>query len=228
MRTIIVPAAGKATRFGGTLKELLPLNATDTSLKRAIDNAVIGMDADEVILVTSKEKLWEHTNYVSTHIGFHLPIQYVPQVYDRDLLGAILTGISPHNDGGLVMADTVTFVPDLEGATSNLSFGTFWTQEPERFSVIHDGTIITKQKPVSYLGDGQKLEDMVGYKAWGVVMWSKEVAEYWIAKSDRYEHYDDMFRDGMKEFGYTTFELPYYYDLGSFDKYFEYLKETHK
>ncbi len=218
MRTVIIPSAGKATRFGGLAKELLPLNATDTPLKRAIDNAVIGMDADEIILVTSKERIWEHTNYIGSHIGFHLPIQFVPQVYDRDLLGALLTGMSMHNDGGLVLPDTVTMV-DTHGIEGSLVFGTFWTQEPERFSVIYDGTIITKQRI-----EGNEVDNVAGFKAWGVVMWSKEVAQYWINKSDEYEHYDDMFRDGMQHFGYRTFNLPYYYDLGSFDKYVEYLK----
>lgn len=217
MRTVIIPAAGRATRFGGTLKELLPLNATDTSLKRAIDNAVIGMDADEVVLVTNRDKIWEHTNYVSTHIGFHLPIHYVPQVYDRDLLGAILTGISPHNDGGLVMADTVTMV-DAHNFTAPLSFGVFETKEPHRFSVMAEKTILTKQ---------QFAGNTTAYKAWGVVMWSREVAEYWIEHSNDYEHYDDMFRDAMDRYGYGTFDLPYYYDLGSFESYLAYLKETH-
>lgn len=214
MRTVIIPTAGKATRFGGLLKELLPLNATDTPLKRAIDNAVIGMDADEVIIITNKEKIWEHMNYISRNVEFHLPIQYVPQVYDRDLLGAILTGLSRYNDGGLVLPDTVTMV-DAHDVTAPLSFGTFVTQEPHRFSIIRNGTIVTKQH-IGIPGDG--------FNAWGAVMWSREVAQYWIENSDTYEHYDDMFRDAMHYFGFATFNLPYYYDLGSFDTYVEYLK----
>lgn len=212
MRTVIIPSAGKATRFGGLLKELLPLNATDTPLKRAIDNAVIGMDADEVVLVTNKDKIWEHMNYISRNIEFHLPIQYVPQVYDRDLLGAVLTGLSPHTDGGLVLPDTVTMV-DAHNFTAPISFGLFTTTEPERFSVVDDRTICTKEAALQGT-----------YKAWGAVMWSREVAEWWIEHSNEYEHYDDMFRDAMARWGYATFDLPYYYDLGSFDKYVEYLK----
>jgi len=220
MRTVIIPSAGKATRFGGLLKELLPLNATETPLKRAIDNAVIGMDADEVVIITNKDKIWEHMNYVSRNIEFHLPIQYVPQVYDRDLLGAILTGISPHNDGGLLLPDTVTMV-DAHNVTAPLSFGLFDTYEPHRFSVVHKKTIHTKE--VLPIFDYEQWSK-VSYKAWGTVMWSKEVAQYWIEKSDTYEHYDDMFRDAMQYFGFATFDLPYYYDLGSFDTYVEYLK----
>jgi hypothetical protein len=222
MRTVIIPSAGKATRFGGLLKELLPLNATDTPLKRAIDNAVIGMDADEVVIITNKNKLWEHINYISCNIPFHLPIQYVPQVYDRDLLGAILTGISPYTDGGLVLPDTVTMV-NAHNITAPLSFGTFLTLEPNRFSVLADKTIYTKQASMPV-----KNENPLGYKAWGAVMWSKEVAEYWIEHSDKYEHYDDMFRDAMNRWGYATFDLPYYYDLGSFESYLQYLKDTHR
>lgn len=223
MRTVIIPAAGKATRFGGTLKELLPLNSTDTSLRRAIDNAVIGMDADEVIVVTNAEKIGEHTRYIGTHLGFN-NIQYVPQVYDRDLLGAILTGISRYHDGGMVMADTVTMV-DAHDVTAPLSFGTFWTREPERFSVLWNNSIATKQQ---FYDDTVDRNELPPFKAWGVVMWSREVAEYWIEHSNNYEHYDDMFRDGMERYGYATFDLPYYYDLGSFTAYLHYLKETHK
>lgn len=225
MRTIIIPSAGRATRFGGTLKELLPLNATDTSLKRAIDNAVIGMDADEIVLVTNKDKIWEHTNYVGTHIGFHLPIQFVPQVYNRDLLGAILTGITPYKDGGMVMADTVTMV-DAHAITAPLSFGVFATWQPERFSVLWDNSIVTKQE--FYDCEENQRYDLPAFKAWGVVLWSKEVAAYWVQHSDEYEHYDDMFRDAMYFFGYATFDLPYYYDIGTFEAYLAYLKEIHK
>lgn len=229
MRTVIIPAAGKATRFGGTLKELLPINATDTPMLRAIQNAVLGMDADELMIITNKDKVRDHMNYITEHGMYNLPISYRMQTFSKDLWGAIQSGLNWNNptNGGLVLPDTITFVPELNDLHAPITFGTFWTQEPERFSIIHNGTIITKQKPVYDIGDDKKLEDIVGYKAWGVVMWNKEVAEYWI-NGPEYDHYDDAFRDAINHFGYTTFDLPYYYDLGSFNKYIDYLKEAYE
>lgn len=216
MKQVIIPAAGKATRFGGTLKELLPLNETDTSLLRAIQNAVLGMNADEIVLVTSIEKINEHIRYIDKNVPYGIPINYRIQKNTQDLWGAILTGIDWNNDGGLVMADTVTFV-NPEDSTAPLAFGIFKTWQPERFSVIRDKTIVTKE--VSY----KELID--GANAWGTVEWTKEVAQHW-RDTDEYAHYDDAFRDAMQIFGYATYDLPYYYDLGTFKSYTDYIKEN--
>lgn len=213
MRTIIIPAGGKATRFGGTLKELLPINATDTPLLRALQNAVIGFDADEVLVISSLDKIKEHAYYVGRNMAHAAPfIRY--SITTSDNLWEALDDVMPLHDGGIVLADTVTFV-EPQQITAPLVFGVFKTFQPERFSVIRNDTIITKQP---MLNAGHSL-------AWGVVLWSKEVVDYW--RKHQYETYDDAFRDAMRVFGYATFDLPYYYDLGSFEAYVEFLKENH-
>lgn len=217
MRTVIIPAAGKATRFGGTLKELLPINETDTPLLRAVQNAVIGMDADEIVLVTNPEKVSAHTGYLNKAAPYTVPISYRMQ-QGNELWGAIMTGLNEHMDGGMVMADTVTFVDSCKIPYAPIVFGTFKTLTPERFSVIYGNTILTKQ---SLLNTGESL-------AWGVVLWNIDVTRYWLSsEAPEYEHYDDAFRDVMQRFGFATFELPYYYDLGTFKSYVDYLGEKH-
>lgn len=222
MRTVIIPSAGKATRFGGTLKELLPINPTDTPMLRAIQNAVLGMNADELMIITNAAKVQDHMNYVMQHAMYNLPISYRMQTFGKDLWGAIQSGFNWNQptDGGLVLPDTITFVPELGEVTAPITFGTFWTQEPERFSVLIEGTIRTKE----IAKEQDVLERLAGYKAWGTVLWNAEVANYWMNEAPEYDHYDDAFRDAMQRFGYSTFELPYYYDVGTFSKYVEYLK----
>lgn len=216
MKQVIIPSAGRATRFGGTLKELLPINETETPMFRAIQNAVLGMNADEIVLITSTEKISEHVKYIDKNIPYGIPISYRIQNNAQDLWGAILTGIDWNSDGGLVMPDTVTFI-NPEYTTAPIAFGVFWTQEPNRFSILSNGTIYTK-RPI--------LDDIrVHSKAWGTVEWGVEVAQYW-QQTDEYAHYDDAFRDAMERFGYATYDLPYYYDLGSFKAYTDYIKEN--
>lgn len=208
MRTVIIPAAGKATRFGGVLKELLPISKTETALMRAVKNAVASMKATDICIITNKEKVSEHMAALTS-----LPVTYKEQVYNTDLWGAILSGLSAV-DGGLIMPDTITDIPIMT-TSAPLSFGLFTTHEPERFSILHNNTIITKQKIV---------DNNTVYKAWGVVLWNADVAAYWI-KHGNYLHYDDAFRDAMIHFGFTVFDLPYYYDIGTFDAYTQYIKD---
>ncbi len=209
-RVVIIPAAGKAVRFGGILKELLPITDTETSLRRTVENALIGMDADEVRIITSIDKIHDHIRHINELYPL-ANISYRMQTIGLDLWGAILTGISNNKPGGLLLADTVTYIqPDME-ITAPLVFGTFETRQPERFSVLYDNTIITKKH----------LEDNQSYKAWGCIMWDAQVAQF-LSQLD-VDHYDDAFRDAIALFGYATFDLPYYYDLGNFKAYKEYL-----
>lgn len=213
MRHIIIPAGGKAVRFGGTLKELLPLNATDTPLLRAIHNASLGLRANIITIITDIPKVTEHMRYISMRSAHLKNIRYMLKTGD-ELWESVYDALEVC-DGGLVLADTVTMVPNIGEMTAPIMFGVFDTTQPERFSLIQDHTILTKPKDMP---EGT-------YKAWGVVLWNKDVANYWIYHMDEVDSYDEAFRRAMDTFGYDTFTLPYYYDLGSFNAYTEYIKE---
>lgn len=214
MKNVIIPSAGKATRFGGTLKELLPINETDTPMLRAIQNAVLGMNADIITITTNIEKISEHARYIDKNVPYGVPINFRLLKHSNDMWGSILSGIDWNSAGGLVMPDTVTFV-NPEDSTAPLAFGTFWTKQPERFSVLWNDSIVTKQ-PLP--------RPELDYRAWGTVEWGVEVAQYW--QEHDYTHYDDAFRAAMTVFGYATYDLPYYYDLGTFKAYTDYIKEN--
>jgi hypothetical protein len=204
MRKVIVPAGGKATRFGGLLKELLPINSTMTPLKAAVCGAISGMRADDVIVISNPDKIIEHARHL---LGFQ--ITYKLQ-QGNELWGAITTGLDTSSDGGLILADTFTKINPINH-TAPLTFGVFKTMQPERFSVIRGKQLITKQPA---LNAGQS-------DAWGCVMWTSDVAKFW--KSQEFAHYDAAFQAAMDKFGFDTFTLPYYYDFGTFDAYADFI-----
>lgn len=206
---VIIPAAGKSIRFGGVLKELLPISAIKTPLEQAVDNALTGLHADSVVIITNAEKIGAHTAHVSKS-ALYSSVDYRIQV-GHELWSAIKTGLEA-TDGALVLPDTVTCINSAHIPDAPIVFGVFKTTEASRFSVIANDTIYTKQRL-----DGVQ-------RAWGIVLWNSEVAQYWLEHN--YVHYDDAFRAAMNEYGYKTFDLPYYYDFGTFSAYAQYLKET--
>ena len=81
---------------------------------------------------------------------------------------------------------------------------------------MHEGRILTK--PAGLTGQ---------WTAWGCVYWSAAVAAYWEREQSlhgEYPDYDRAFESAMREFGYGTFELDDYHDLGTWAAYASYLK----
>jgi len=85
------------------------------------------------------------------------------------------------------------------------------TEEPWRFSIMQNDTILTKPA----------MEGVA--RAWGCVSWSKEVVAFWRDKI--YDHYDDAFRDAIKAFDHTEFPIRDYYDLGTWEAYRQFILE---
>lgn len=223
MRKIIIPAAGKAERFNGVLKELIGINpyTNATALGRTIHLAVHRLHATHIVLITNEEKQAIHTEYIES-IAHYFPdtiFNIVLQSDDRDLLGAIITGITVdprYMPGGLLLPDTITDFDAIPEDVNNIAFGLFTTQEPERFSIVFNGTIYTKESGFP--------ERPQGYSAWGVVLWDSEVAHKMLMFNHLFATYDALFQHIMTVFGsYSTFDLKYYYDIGTYEKYVEYL-----
>lgn len=211
-RRIIIPAAGKAERFGGVLKECLPINtALQSSLIHTLYNADCVDTSVEIVITTLPEKAKEHMT-LCAQFGFS-DVYFRLLHHEHDLWGSIQSGIDYEKDGGVLLPDTITNWKDTI-PQGDLIFGVFETTTPERFSVIANNVIYTKKKGSLFRKT---------YNAWGVVLWSREVAQYW--KQLEIDHYDTAFNLAIQRFGYNTFHLDYYYDLGTFEAYTQYLKK---
>lgn len=196
MRRMIIPAAGRAERFGGVRKELLPLSATpgDCALRRAVERAA----PDPVVIVTRLDLIAAHARALDG-----LAVTYSIQQHGGDLWGAILTALDDC-DGGLLLPDTVWegYVPQQIDAP--IVFGVFSTDEPQRYSVLREGKIHTK------------IAHPRRQQAWGCVLWQASAAR--LMRASAFKHYDRAFEAAMG-LGYATFPISAYHDLGSFPAY---------
>lgn len=209
----VIPAAGRATRFGGVFKELLPIGDGDYLLLNALRQAR-ALGADELAVVTRPDKADTHHRFLKSHDETR-PV-LLTQQDDADLWGAIRTTFPLRSDSVLVMPDTVFSRYESIPEGCDLAFGTFLTDEPERFSVLYEERIRTKLPPAR---PGQR-----HWMAWGSVYWSARVVEFWRAA--HYEHYDRAFEDAMRVFGWQQFAIAGYQDLGTWDSYSRFVKEA--
>jgi len=199
----IIPAGGKAERFGGCYKEMLPRGKDQLLLNRTVTALNFG-GADRILVISSKEKIGLHANLLGA--GFDYQIK-------RDTLWQSIMGSFPYKADWNLFAMPDTYYPqdifdksDMHKTDFNL--GCFTTSRPARFGVIEDGQIIDKQ----HLPTGN-------YQAWGVLCWSKLVVDYWLNNLDKIKTYTDAFNLAMKHFGFTTCKLDYYFDMASWDDY---------
>ncbi len=222
MRKIIIPAAGKATRFNGILKEFASINNEGlTALENTIQTSIYKLGATHITIISNPEKREVHTEFVKSIMPKYKDTLFymVPQMGNRDLLSAITTGlITPPFavEGGLLMPDTIVDLDPVEKIQPGITFGVFATNEPERFSIIDNGGILTKPKDIA----------PGWYAAWGIVLWSLFVGSHMREANQNYTHYDEMFDTMMYLYGHHTFALRSYYDIGSIEHYMKYMDET--
>ena len=199
IRIGIIPAAGSATRYGGVLKELLPVESDMVMMDFAV-NAMKNSGCDQIVCVTSTRKI--------AQIADRFPhLLYTIQTEGQDIWGAIRAGLN-------VEADTYCFaMPDTvipEHAfdiymDANFYLGCFDTDMCERFGMVRDGGIVNKRPGEP----GQ---------AWGTLMWTRIVRDWWLAYGD-VSNYTNAFNLAMRTFGYKTYDLEYYHDIASFEDY---------
>lgn len=212
MRTIIIPAGGSAVRFGGTLKELLPITAKGTPFLHALYNARYRYYADTIIVISNPKKIQEHSHYLAEHCEFAQDVQLRLTVDPTNVWKAI-QAVLPDEASGICLADTITDAVTVQH-TKDINFGIFKTHEPERFSIFDTNRIITK--PQNYPAPAY---------AWGTVAWSQEVSMY--LKSQMFTHYDEAFNAVIQNFSYGVHILPYYYDIGTFEAYRAFFQERY-
>jgi hypothetical protein len=205
-RVGIVPAAGKATRFGGTLKELLPIGPGMSLMKYA----VLGLEqtCDEIVVITSPQK-WQAHAYELSYTVF-----YTFQSEDKDIWGAMREGLRFRADRYFfIMPDTLIRHQFPGNIKANFLIGTFETMRPDRFGCFSDDCqyVINKslfvKKPA---------------RAWGTLVWSDAVAAWWLTQD--IEDYTQAINMAIDKFGYETYELESYTDFASFEDYKNFLK----
>lgn len=196
----IIPAAGSANRFGGVIKELLPV-AKDMAVIDYTIQAMKQGGANAIVVVTSGRKIGP--------LSEHRPsLLYTLQVEARDIWGAILAGMRYEADEYLfAMPDTVVPYDAFDrNMTADFELGTFWTDQPERFGMIrHDG--IHNKRP----GEAGA--------AWGVLMWRKKVRDYWIEYDHDIQNYTNAFNMAMSIYSWKAYELSGYNDISNFEEY---------
>lgn len=202
----IIPAAGNANRFGGIFKELLPVSDTESLLTRTL-TFLEEIPTDHNIIITNPWKYAAHAHTVGDRA------ELVEQKdYSRDAWGAIQASF-PHamDMNYYLMPDTYTparsYYEELPEA--DFVMGLFSTVHPERYGVLWDGAIYDKSD--TFNGSIQM--------AWGFVAWSKAVVRFWQESPVEIQTHTQGFNMAMKRFGYTTFHMPFYFDIASMQDY---------
>lgn len=223
MRKIIIPAAGKATRFNGVLKEFADVGG-EYALQRAVRMAVEKFHATHVVIVTNADKVQDHIDFIRDVLTPLFPLTAINLVmqtsFDRDLLNAIVAGLSTYPidiDAGLILPDSVFAIDTMPLTTTyELSIGVFETDTPDRYSILGLNSIITKPE---HMPKGI-------YQAWGTLLWSNYISEDMLVNEHKFGTYDMLFSYIMRVYGFNTFKLNYYYDIGSIERYMEFLEDT--
>jgi len=213
----IIPAAGKGDRWGGYFKEMLPIKPK----KWLINNAVTSMSlakANPIMIVTSLEKIPIHANHFKNEENIIFSLQN--NNFQNDIYGAVLEGLKfPAGLNFLAMPDTIFPVDCFRKNFSSfdLWLGCFKTNMPTRFGIVKNDRIYDKY---SSFVDG-----LTYYDAWGVVVWSDKVANFW-KKEKEIETFSFALTLAMKKFGYKVFPLDYYYDMASWKDYEDYISSN--
>lgn len=205
----IIPAAGKAQRFGGVLKEMLPVSDGATLIKRTL-TALNNGGCDMSLLITSREKMQAHAQHLEDW-----PVYYVIQSGHKDIWSAIIESLPIHGKVNLFAMPDTFFPMDIfkDFMQGDFVMGAFETTMPERFGVLTENGIVNKRQ----LPPGT-------YRAWGVIGWTDKVAQYWIEHVDQIETYTQALNMAMAEFGYHVKPMAYYYDLAAWADYQKFVR----
>jgi hypothetical protein len=197
----LIPAAGKAERFGGVMKELLPISEGRALINRTYD-ALINGGCSDILIVTSLSKI---SAIAATLPGCTYRIQA-----GQTLWSAILESLDTEARRTCFAMPDTYFPEDAfeRDFPAELTLGVFHTDKPERFGMVRDRYIVDKMA-----GDpGQ---------AWGVAVWSELVSRLWLKHSAQINNFTDALNLAIHKYGYETFDLEYYFDAANMDGYKE-------
>lgn len=200
-RVGIIPAGGKATRFGGIYKECLPLPGGGTLLEKAVERLDF---CDKIVVISNPEKMSLHAQILGDRAD--IAVQIRPELW-----GAVMSGWLNYEAERyyMTMPDTYTEgnsfgnEPDCE-----FGLGCFETNEPERFGVFKNGTVVDK--------DGSIAKPA---QAWGVLSWDASVCRLWLEKQPA--DYTEAINQALAWKRWKTWSLGKYFDCANAERYFE-------
>ena len=198
----IVPAAGKAERFGGLLKELLPWDSGESLLHRTV--RILWKVSDAVVVISNPDKIAQHAQELE---GFS-NVCFVLQNGDT-LLSGIRSVTLEADYYFFAMPDTV-FPETVFPHPPHLSFmmiGLFDTLEGHRYGVWRDSRIDDKNPE----NRGQFL------KAWGVLGWPQSVMR--ILYETYLTHHTDALNLALEQVKHYTIQMDYYHDVADHEAY---------
>lgn len=195
----IIPAAGNGSRWGGFQKMLLPIH--DSWLINKVIETMRFAGADKILVVANSQTLPLLSNHLKNEDVF-----YAIQQKNQDIWGAIQESFPIADEVNLfAMPDTVFDADIFTKMEGDFCLGVHETDTPERFGVLLDGRVVNKKK-------------MKGsYPAWGTLMWSRDVVDFWQAYPIR--DYTTAINMAMTTFGYSTAKMKNYYDMASWEDY---------
>ena len=200
----IIPAAGLATRIGGVAKELLPVSDKRTLIHRAVDY-LEKIPVDRIVVITNQLKIQAHARALQDK-----QVAFALQHGQMDAWSAIVESFPYAGDWNYyLMPDTYQPANFEQDYQHEITFGIFTTAFPSRFGVLHNGQIVDKS--TEFDGSWQD--------AWGTVVWSRRVVEFWKDNLANIETHTQAFNMAIKEFGYGIYNLPYYFDIATFEDY---------
>lgn len=199
----IIPAAGKATRFGGITKELLPIKQS-TLLEECVARL---SHCERIILVSNPRRIRDHADLLGDRV------LYAIQSEGNDIWGAVLTALlaAPAERYYFSMPDTYMPTDALrKPPTGAFGMWTFETDMPERFGCIVNGRIHNKEAglPTPAL-------------AWGALTWTSEVRDLWLERDP--PTYTDAWNMALTAFPSGTAKLAFYADVSCLMDYLELL-----
>jgi len=203
----IVPAAGKAERFGGLLKELLPWDTGESLLHRTV--RILWTVSDAVIVISNPDKIAQHAQELEGFSDVYFVLQ------DGDTLLSGIRSMTVEADYYFfAMPDTVfpenIFPENIFPDSPDLNFmmvGLFDTIEGHRYGVWRDGRIDDKNPE----NRGQLL------KAWGVLGWPQSVMK--ILHETYLTNHTDALNLALEQVKHYTIQMDSYHDVADYEAY---------
>ena len=160
-RVGIIPAAGRAERFGGVTKDLLPLPDGRPLLAHAVERLSF---CDRVVVVSNAFKAPLHRVHAQGRVT-------ITRQRGSGMWGAIKSAMNAYEADQYYMTMPDTWMqPDCFAGVPDCDFayGYFLTNTPERFGVLHGRRFVDKPKAVA-----------TPAVAWAVLTWSKRIRNLW-------------------------------------------------
>jgi hypothetical protein len=214
MTNAIITASGLSTRFGGINKELLTNNFGVSFLEINLRKA--SNLCEKITLVTNPKKMNFHMDLVlKMNTGIRRKVKFAVRPSEEgELFNAFQLGIDQNCCNYLILADTYYTSDYLIDPKNELVFGLFDTKYNSRFSSVD-----LKNKAIH-----TKTDKFPELPCWGAVYLSQKVSSLALTYP-MHTHIDTFLENVMKSYKTGTFSINNYYDIGTPERYKEFLDD---